>query len=205
MRYLYSALAVVTLSLTLMLAFGAWQPTAAHAQANATVTILADRLNIRSGPGTGYSVAASAKKGEKYTVTGQNGNCAWLKIASGGKALGWVSGGKSFVKLNGACSSIPGAGASSAGSAAAPAAGKGKQGCALLINKLKTDVKLSVKRSDGWQSSWSIPAGGQDKACVDPGSYTATFTASGLPGNMAFPVTVKGGEYYEIPLSLPGS
>ena len=206
MRYLYSAFAVVTLSLALLLALGAWQPHAAHAQSNATVTILADRLNVRSGPGTGYSVAASAKKGEKYTVTGQNGNCAWLKISSGGKALGWVSGGKSFVKLNGACSGIPAAGASSAGGAAAPTAGKGsKQGCALLLNKLKTEVKLSVKRSDGWKSAWSIPAGGQDKVCVDPGSYTATFTASGMPGNMAFPVTVKGGEYYEIPLSLPGN
>ena len=205
MRYVYSALAIITLSLALLLAFGAWQPNVAQAQSNATATILADRLNVRSGPGTGYGVVASAKKGEKYTVTGQNGSCAWLKIASGGKALGWVSGSKSFVKLNGACSGIPAAGASSTGGAAAPAAGKSKQGCALLTNKLKADVKLSVKRSDGWQSSWSIPAGGQDKVCVDPGSYTATFTASGMPGNMAFPVTVKGGEYYEIPLSLPGN
>jgi hypothetical protein len=63
---------------------------------------------------------------------------------------------------------------------------------------------LSVKRSDGWQSSWSIPAGGQLKACVDPGSYTATFTADGQTGSLAFPLTVKGGKYYEIPLSLPG-
>ncbi len=180
-------------------------PHAAHAQSNATATILADRLNVRSGPGTGYGVVASAKRGEKYSVTGQNGSCAWLKLAAGGKTLGWVSGNKSYVKLSGPCSSIPAAGASSTGSAAAPAAGKGKQGCALLLNKLKTDVKLSVKRSDGWQSSWSIGAGDQNKVCVDPGSYTATFTASGMPGNMAFPVTVKGGEYYEIPLSLPGN
>jgi uncharacterized protein YgiM (DUF1202 family) len=205
MRYVYSTLAIITLSLALLLAFEAWQPNVAQAQSNATATILADRLNVRSGPGTGYGVVASAKKGEKYSVTGQSGNCAWLKIASGGKALGWVSGNKAYTKLSGACSGIPAAGASSTGSAAAPAAGKSKQGCALLTNKLKADVKLSVKRSDGWQSSWSIPAGGQDKVCVDPGSYTATFTASGMPGNMAFPVTVKGGEYYEIPLSLPGN
>jgi uncharacterized protein YgiM (DUF1202 family) len=181
------------------------QPATLHAQAAPTVTILADRLNVRSGPGTGYGVVASAKSGEKYNVTGQNGNCAWLKIASGGKALGWVSGNKAYVKLNGTCSSIPAARASNAGAAAAPAAGKSKQGCALLANQLKMEVKLSVKRTDGWKSSWSIPAGGQSKVCVDPGSYTATFTATGMPGNMAFPVTVKGGEYYEIPLSLPGN
>lgn len=162
---------------------------------------MADRLNVRSGPGTSYAVVGSAVNGEKYSVTGQNSSCAWLQIAKGGKALGWVSGNKSYTRLNGSCSSIPAAG----GSSAAPAAGKSKQGCALLINQLKFDVKLAVKRSDGWQSSWTIPVDGQSKVCVDPGSYTATFTASGMPGNMAFPLTVKGGEYYEIPLSMPGS
>jgi uncharacterized protein YraI len=205
MRHIHSAALIFAVSLVLVLAYAAGQPAAAHAQPGATVTILADRLNVRSGPGTGYGVVASAKNGEKYSVTGQNGSCAWLKIASNGKALGWVSGNKAYVKLNGSCGSIPAAGASSAGTAAAPAAGKGKQGCALLTNQLKFEVKLSVKRSDGRLSSWSIPNGGQAKVCVEPGSYTATFTTSGMPGNMAFPVTVKGGEYYEIPLRMPGN
>ena len=111
----------------------------------ATATILADRLNVRSGPGTGYGVVASAKKGEKYTVTGQSGSCAWLKIASGGKALGWVSGNKAFVKLNGACSGIPAAGASSTGGAAAPAAGKSKQGCALLTQQAQDRCEAERK------------------------------------------------------------
>lgn len=185
--------------------FALLSPSAAlHAQTAPTVTIVADRLNVRSGPGTTYAVVASATSGEKYSVVGRNGSCAWLQVAKGGKTLGWVSGGKSYVTLSGACSAIPAAGA--AAPSAAPSAGAATQGCALLINKLKTEVKLSVKRSgDGWLSSWSIAAGSQSKVCVDPGSYTATFTAAGLPGNMVFPVTVKGGESYQIPLSLPGS
>ncbi len=181
-------------------------PAALHAQGGATVTILADRLNVRSGPGTGYAVLSSAANGQQYSVVGQNGGCAWLQIAKGGKTLGWVSGSKSYVKLNGACGSIPAAGASggSAAPAAAPAGGAAKQGCALLINQLKFTVKLGVeRRGDGWQGSWSIPVGGQAEVCVDPGSYTATFTASGQSGSMAFPLTVQGGEYYKIPLSLP--
>jgi N-acetylmuramoyl-L-alanine amidase len=177
------------------------QPATVQAQAAPSVTILADRLNVRAGPGTGYSVVASAVSGEKYGVVGQNGGCAWLQIAKSGKTLGWVSGSKSYTRLNGACSGIPAAG----GAAAAPGGGTARQGCALLISKLAYAVKLGVKRSDGWQSSWSIPAGGQLKVCVDPGSYTATFTASGQTGSLAFPLTVKGGEYYEIPLSLPGN
>ena len=157
---------------------------------------------FRSGPGTGYAVLSSATNGQQYSVVGQNGSCAWLQIAKGGKTLGWVSGSKSYVKLNGVCSAIPAAGAGSG--AAAPAGGAAKQGCALLINQLKFAVKLGVKRSsDGWQNSWSIPVGGQVEVCVDPGSYTATFTASAQSGSMAFPLTIKGGEYYKIPLSLP--
>jgi N-acetylmuramoyl-L-alanine amidase len=201
MRKLVVTAATVVCCL-LILGAAASLPQTAAAQAAATVTILAERLNVRSGPGTTYEVVASAKSGEKYSVTGQSGNCAWLRIASGGKALGWVSGNKAFVTLKGACSSIPAAGAA-AGGAPAPA-GKTKQGCALLLNQLKLQVKLSVKRSDGWQTAWSIPAGAQAKVCVDPGAYTATFTAAGMPGNMAFPVTVQGGEYFEIPLTLPG-
>jgi hypothetical protein len=193
-------LPLLGLLLLIALFLFAAQPAAVQAQAAPTVTILADRLNVRSGPSTNYGVVGSAVNGEKYSVVGQNGGCAWLQIAKGGKTLGWVSGSKSYTRLNGACSAIP-----EAGGSAAPAGGAAKQGCALLISKLQVDVKLSVKRSDGWQGSWSIPAGGQVKACVDPGSYTATFTAAGMPGNMAFPLTVKGGEYYEIPLSLPGN
>jgi uncharacterized protein YgiM (DUF1202 family) len=200
--------AAVVLTLVLLLGFAAPAPAATHAQSPATATIVADRLNVRAGPGTGYAVVATAKSGEKYTVKGQSGSCAWLQVAKGAKTLGWVSGNKAFVKLSGACSSIPaatGTGAAGSSGAAAPASGTGKQGCARLLNQLAVDVKLSVKRTDGWTGAWSIPAGGQSTVCVDPGSYTATFTAAGMPGNMAFPLTVKGGEYYEIPLQLPGN
>jgi N-acetylmuramoyl-L-alanine amidase len=179
-------------------------PAAVQAQAAPAVTILADRLNVRSGPGTGYSVVASAVSGEKYNVVGQNGSCAWLQVAKGGRTLGWVSGSKSYTRFSGPCSSIPAVGGAAA-PAAAPAGGAAKQGCALLTSQLAYAVKLGVARSDGWQANWSIPAGGQVKVCVDPGSYTATFTASGQTGSLAFPLTVKGGEYYEIPLNLPGN
>jgi hypothetical protein len=175
------------------------QPTSVHAQVASNVTVLVDRLNVRSGPGTGYAVVAGVSRGEQYGVVGQSGNCAWLQIAKRGRTLGWVSGSRSYTRLSGACSAIPAASGN-----AAPAAGGVRQGCALLINQLGSEVKLSVESSNGRQSSWSIPAGGRSKVCVDPGSYTATFTAAGIPGSMAFPVTVKGGEYYEIPLSLPG-
>ena len=180
-------------------------PHAAHAQSNATVTILADRLNVRSGPGTGYGVVASAKKRREVQRHRPERQLRLAQNRQRRQGPGLGVGQQVLCQAQRRLQQHSGGRGKQHRQRSGPAAGKGKQGCALLLNKLKTDVKLSVKRSDGWQSSWSIGAGGQNKVCVDPGSYTATFTASGMPGNMAFPVTVKGGEYYEIPLSLPGN
>ena len=142
-----------------------------------TATILADRLNVRSGPGTTYKVVASAANGDKYAVTGQTSQCAWLKISSNGKALGWVSGNKAYVKLNTTCAKIPATTAP-----AAPAATAAGQGCATVINQLGFDVKISVQRNDGWKDAFTIANGAEKDYCVDPGTYTATLSATGRPG-----------------------
>ncbi|MBK8051358.1 MAG: SH3 domain-containing protein, partial [Anaerolineales bacterium] len=145
------------------------------AQAGPTATVLVDSLNIRSGPGTSYKVAGSAAKGTKLSVVGQSGSCAWLQIAKGGKTAGWVSGNPSFTKLSTACSKVP--------AATAPAATTGSssaQGCAVLVNQLAFDVKLSVKRTDGW--STADGAGRCRKADLRGARPdTATFTATGMP------------------------
>ena len=53
-----------------------------------TVVNCTTSVNVRSGPGTGYSVLGSAKKGAVYTVTGQSGS--WYKIDYNGKT-GYIS------------------------------------------------------------------------------------------------------------------
>lgn len=50
------------------------------------VKITADSLNVRSGPGTNYSVTATVKKGEVYTIVEENNG--WGKLKSG---AGWIS------------------------------------------------------------------------------------------------------------------
>ena len=170
------------------------------AQATATATILADRLNIRSGPGTGYAVAGAAVKGEQYTVVGQNGRCAWLKVAESGQDVGWISGNKSWVRLNTACAKVPLA--QPPAPVAAPAGRSSTEGCATVINQLGFEVKIDLKRSDGWTDALVVPVGAEKVYCVKPGQYTATVSASGRPGAMSFPITVVGGENYRIPLSL---
>lgn len=53
-----------------------------------TATVNASSLNIRSGPGTTYSVAGSAVKGDKVTVLEQSGD--WSKIKNANGVEGWV-------------------------------------------------------------------------------------------------------------------
>ncbi|HAQ06166.1 MAG TPA: N-acetylmuramoyl-L-alanine amidase [Bacillus bacterium] len=55
---------------------------------NGMVTITAESLNVREGPGLSYPVAAGLKKGEKYPLLKQEGE--WIQISLGGSKTGWV-------------------------------------------------------------------------------------------------------------------
>lgn len=50
------------------------------------VEVLADTLNVRSGPGTIYQINKTVSKGSKYTIIEQQGN--WGRLISG---AGWIS------------------------------------------------------------------------------------------------------------------
>lgn len=50
------------------------------------VKITATMLNVRAGAGTSYKINTTVKKGEVYTIVGENGN--WGKLKSG---AGWIS------------------------------------------------------------------------------------------------------------------
>lgn len=51
-----------------------------------TVIINTDVLNIRTGPGTGYALAGTVKRGEKFTIVGESNG--WGQLKSG---AGWIS------------------------------------------------------------------------------------------------------------------
>jgi uncharacterized protein YgiM (DUF1202 family) len=60
-----------------------------------TVVNCTSGVNVRSGPGTSYSIIGTAPKGATYTVTGQSGS--WYKIVYGSKT-GYISGSYFSVK-----------------------------------------------------------------------------------------------------------
>lgn len=49
-----------------------------------------DRLNIRSGPGTGYPIVGALQQGDEVTVTGRNKASTWLAIRTDDGTEGWV-------------------------------------------------------------------------------------------------------------------
>ncbi len=61
-------------------------------------------VNVRSGPGTNYSILGSLNPGQFLDVTGVSADRMWYTVNYGG-LQGWAS--ASVVSLNGPCGSIP--------------------------------------------------------------------------------------------------
>lgn len=74
------------------------EPTATPTPETATAVIDNPTLNVRSGPGTNYSIIGRASNGQSYEVTGKNASGSWYQINFNGQT-GWVSG--DFVIIQG--------------------------------------------------------------------------------------------------------
>lgn len=68
-----------------------------------TVTISASSVNLRSGPGTGYSVLEYAFRGEALAVGGINTQSNWLLVGTD-NGSGWVAG--DLGTLSGSCATL---------------------------------------------------------------------------------------------------
>lgn len=79
-----------------------------------TAEVLVEGLNIRSGPGTTFPVVSKGSIGQRLPVSGQSGNCAWLRVVLEDGSEGWISGAASYSSLNVPCSALPNAGAAAA-------------------------------------------------------------------------------------------
>jgi len=69
-----------------------------------TVTIALSSVNLRSGPGTGYSVMQYGYFNTTYPVGGQNPEANWLVIGTSDGESAWVS--RDTVQLNGVCDAL---------------------------------------------------------------------------------------------------
>jgi hypothetical protein len=70
----------------------------------ASLTIAADMLWVRAGPGTGYAAIGSAREGEKLPILAKSEDGKWWQIEVP-EGKGWVSG--EWVRVSGAAAEVP--------------------------------------------------------------------------------------------------
>jgi uncharacterized protein YraI len=56
-----------------------------------TGVVKTGKLNVRSGPGAGYSIVAVLNQGDKVTLLGRTKGGAWLKLRTADDVEGWAS------------------------------------------------------------------------------------------------------------------
>lgn len=86
--------------------------------------MLVERYRLHLGPDLNFPIVTRVDLGTVLTVTGQNNNCAWLRVMTPDGIAGWVDADPRFVALDKPCSEIPDAlrapsGGSSGGSSSA--------------------------------------------------------------------------------------
>ena len=80
-------------------------PTTTPTSDTASATITTGALNVRSGPGLGYSVLEQVYLGQTITLIGRNDSSTWVKATTSNGQQGWLSAG--FIQANVAISSLP--------------------------------------------------------------------------------------------------
>lgn len=86
-----------TNTVTLVSAGGTEATANATAETFGTATVTTGELNVRSGPGTGYTVLTTLKQGETVDVIGTNAAQTWLNVAQNGTELGWMTASANYV------------------------------------------------------------------------------------------------------------
>ena len=77
----------------------------AHAADGPTVTVAVDALNLRQGPGTGYTIVDVLRSRDGATVTGRDAGGTWYQVKLADGRTGWVSG--DFVRMSGDATGVP--------------------------------------------------------------------------------------------------
>ncbi|MBN8592118.1 MAG: SH3 domain-containing protein [Anaerolineae bacterium] len=77
--------------------------TSTAAACNARISV--SSVNLRSGPGTGYTVLGYGYRDQNFVVGGHNPENNWVVVATGEGASAWVASGN--VQMDGACDQLP--------------------------------------------------------------------------------------------------
>jgi hypothetical protein len=84
------------------------------------LTVLAEALNVRSGPGVAYPAVGLLTQGDQVTITGRHAASGWWQVALPDGVSGWVSGGAAYVSVKGDTTGVPEVSVSAPSSTVAP-------------------------------------------------------------------------------------
>jgi len=71
------------------------------------LTVLAEGLNVRSGPGAAYPAVGLLTQGERAALIGHHAASGWWQVQLPGGGAGWVSGGTAYVLVSGNTTAVP--------------------------------------------------------------------------------------------------
>jgi uncharacterized protein YraI len=112
------------------------------------LTVLAEAVNVRSGPGVAYPAVGLLTQGQQASLIGHNAASGWWQVQLPGGGTGWVTGGTAYVMVGGNTTAVPEATASTVVSAGAPGpAGAGQSGT--IVFQTATGGDIYVVAPDG--------------------------------------------------------
>jgi len=79
----------------------------AQAESPVTAVVLSQALNVRSGPGVDYPAISALQQDDCVQVVGLHRENGWWQVLLPGDSLGWITGGETYVRLEGDVQTVP--------------------------------------------------------------------------------------------------
>jgi dipeptidyl aminopeptidase/acylaminoacyl peptidase len=100
-------LSLIGLMVLCTAAFAAVPSLAAQGGTSPSLSVIAEALNVRSGPGIAYAAIDVLLHGDQVAIIGQDTPSGWWQVRLSDGRSGWVSGGAAYVRVSGDTSGVP--------------------------------------------------------------------------------------------------
>jgi hypothetical protein len=131
------------------------------------LSVIAEALNVRSGPGISYPARDVLLQGEQVEIVGRHSASGWWQVRLDDETTGWVSGGAAYVQVSGDTSGV--AAVSAPASPATGGSTPGKSGT--LVFQTASGGAIYAVNADG--SNLRYLTEGMDPALSPDGSQVA--------------------------------
>lgn len=159
--------------LVLLLAAGLADMPIAAAQAgeDATLSVVAEAVNVRSGPGVTFAVVSGLRRGDVVPILSRDTDSGWWQVQLPDGQNGWVTDGSAYVRISGDTTTFATGG--SVDEPTAPAAGVDRrdQGGGTIVFQTVSGGPIYAVNADG--SNLRYLTDGMDPAISPDGQWVA--------------------------------